>query len=221
MVEIFAAPAAKRYERFYFDEIYPHITSQRRGRINSFLFIEDALRSLAGECLARLLLSEILHLNLFDIMIDFDKNGKPFSSASSGLHFNISHSGDWAVCAVSALPVGVDIEMIQPIELSIAKDCFTENEYRTMTSFSKRTEQLDYFYTIWTIKESYIKALGLGFSKSPDSFGVSIKNNKIRLTGNCERGYYFRQFNFDNSYRLCACGLETQFCNKIKIRIPE
>ena len=141
MVEIFAAPAGTKYERFFFDKVYPGIPAQKKERINSFFHTEDALRSLAGEWLTRLVLSEKLHLNFFEILIDYDKNGKPFYNSPSGIHFNISHSGDWSVCAVSELPVGIDIEMVQPIDLSIAKDCFTENECKTMNSFADSTEQ--------------------------------------------------------------------------------
>ncbi|MEI7662024.1 MAG: 4'-phosphopantetheinyl transferase superfamily protein [Bacteroidota bacterium] len=222
MVETYATPAGRMYEMFYFDRMYPYLNSERREHINSFLHAEDAIRSLAGDWLARIVLSEKLHLNFSEILIDHDENGKPFYNASSGIHFNISHSGDWSVCAVSELPVGIDIEMVQPIDLSIARDCLTENEFETMTDFTVRKEQLDYFYTIWTIKESYLKAVGSGFSKAPYSFGTELNNHQIRLNGDVERGYCFRQYNFDNDgYRLCACSLETQFSNKIKIRIPE
>lgn len=221
MVEIFAAPASREFETFYFERMYPFLNLQRREHINSFLYVEDALRSLAGEWLTKLILSEKLHLNMFEIGIDYGENGKPFYSSPSGLHFNISHSGDWSVCAVSGLPVGIDIEMVQPIDLCIAKDCFTAKEFMTMSGFADRSIQLNYFYTIWTIKESYLKATGSGFSKAPDSFGTEIHNNLIFVTGDVDRGYSFRQYDFDNVYKLCACGLETQFSNTIKIRIPE
>jgi len=221
MVEIYAVQATKEYKTFYFDRMYPYINSERRKHINSFLHIEDALRSLAGEWLTRSVLSEKLHLDLYEIMIDYGKNGKPFYNSTSGPHFNISHSGNWSVCAVSALPVGVDVEMSQPIDLDIARDCFTEKEFKTMTCIADKAEQLDYFYTIWTIKESYLKAIGAGFSIAPDSFGASMNNHQILLTGDVERGYSLKQYDFDNGYKLCACSLDTQFSNDIKIRIPE
>lgn len=221
MVEIYATKASREYEKFYFERVYPYLNFERRERINAFLHVEDALRSLAGEWLTRLVLSEKLHLNLFEIMIDYGKYGKPFINASSGLHFNISHSGDWAVCAVSKFPVGIDIELIQPIDLSIAKNCFTEKEFETMIGFTDKTEQYSYFYKIWTIKESYLKTIGLGFSKSPNSFGTEINNNQISLTSEVESGYCFRQYNFDIGYSLCACSLETQFSNRVQICIPE
>lgn len=221
MVEVYAARASKAYEVFYFDKVYPFLNTRRKNRIDSFLHVEDALRSIAGEWLTRLVLSEKLQVNFSEILIENDKNEKPFYSSASGIHFNISHSGDWSVCAVSAFPVGIDIEIVQPIDLSIVKDCFTENEFETMTGFADKTEQLDYFYTIWTIKESYLKAIGSGFSKSPDSFGAELNNHQVLLNGDAERGYCFRQYNFDNGYRLCVCSLETQFSNNIKIRIPE
>ena len=221
MVDIYAAKAGREYEMFYFNRIYPFIISEQRQRIDSFLHVEDALRSLAGEWLTRLVLSEKLNLNIFDITFEYGKNGKPFYNSPSGLHFNISHSENWAVCAVSEMPVGIDIEIIQPIDLSIAKDCFTHIEFETLSQIADESEQLDYFYKIWTIKESYLKAIGSGFSKAPDSFGTKINNNKIILTGDVENGYFFKHYNFDNTYRLCACSLETQFCNDIKIHIPK
>ena len=221
MVELYAAQATKAYEMFYFDKVYPFLNTQRRNRIDSFLHVEDALRSLAGEWLTRLVLSEKLHVNFSEIQIEHDKNRKPFYNSSSGIHFNISHSGDWSVCAVSTLQVGIDIEMVQPVDLSIARDCFTENEFETMTNFTDRNDQLNYFYDIWTIKESYLKATGSGFCKAPDSFGTELNNHQILLNGDVERGYSFRQYDFEYSYKICACSLETQFSNNIKIRIPE
>ncbi len=221
MVEVYAARASKAYEEFYFDKVYPFLNTQRGNRIDSFLHVEDALRSLAGEWLTRLVLSEKLHMNFSEILIEQDKNGKPFYYAPSGIHFNISHSGDWSVCALSELPIGIDIEMVQPIDLSIAKDCFTENEFERMTGFADKNEQLDYFYTIWTIKESYLKAIGSGFSKAPDSFGAEIINDQILLTGDIEAGYCFRKYNFEHGYKLCVCSLEKRFSQQVKIYIPQ
>ena len=81
MVEIFAAPASREFETFYFERMYPFLNLQRREHINSFLYVEDALRSLAGEWLTKLILSEKLHLNMFEIGIDYSENGKPFYSS--------------------------------------------------------------------------------------------------------------------------------------------
>lgn len=221
MVEIYAAPASREYEMFYFDRIFPYLNSERKKYINSFLHVEDTLRSLAGEWLTRFVLTGKLHLNLFEIKIDYGKNGKPYFNSASGLHFNISHSEDWSVCAVSALPVGIDIEMKKNIDINFAKDYFTEIEFETMKSFTDKSEQLDYFYTIWTVKESYLKTLGSGFSIAPDSFEADIKNSQILLTGDVERGYAFKLFDFDTCYRLCVCSLETQFIDNIKICKPK
>jgi 4'-phosphopantetheinyl transferase len=201
--------------------MYPILNLRRREQINSFLYVEDALRSLAGEWLTKLILSEKLHLNMFEIGFDYGENGKPFYSSPFGLHFNISHSAGWSVCAVSGLPVGIDIEMVQPIDLSIAKDCFTAKEFMTMTGFADRAVQLNYFYTIWTIKESYLKATGSGFSKAPDTFGAEIINDQILLTGDIEEGYCFRQYNFEHGYKLCVCSLEKRFSKQVKVHIPQ
>lgn len=206
---------------FYFNMVYPYLNTQRKNRIDSFLHVEDALRSLAGEWLTRLVLSEKLHVNFSEILIEHDKNGKPFYFPPSNIHFNVSHSGDWSVCALSSLPVGVDIEMVQPIDINIARVCFTENEYETMSGFVDISDQFNYFYDIWTIKESYLKATGSGFSKAPDSFGTEIINDQILLTGDFEPGYCFRQYNFEQGYKLSVCSLEKRFSQRVKICIPQ
>ena len=57
----------------------------------------------------------------------YDANGKP-DFASGRVHFSLSHSRGFAVCAVSKLPVGVDAEKKRPANLRAADRCFCEEE---------------------------------------------------------------------------------------------
>nr|WP_234447709.1 4'-phosphopantetheinyl transferase superfamily protein [Viridibacillus soli] len=95
--------------------------------------------------------------NVLNEEIEFQNNfyGKPYLQGFYKLEFNISHSGEWVVCAIDKFSIGVDIEMIKPIEFDIAKCFFTEEEYDDLLTVDS-LKRLDYFYDLWTIKESYV-----------------------------------------------------------------
>ncbi|MBN1103365.1 MAG: 4'-phosphopantetheinyl transferase superfamily protein [Deltaproteobacteria bacterium] len=86
--------------------------------------------------------------------------GRPFLRGP--VDFNISHSEEYVVCAVSDRGrVGIDIEQIRPVALEDFKRVLRPEEWREI----ERSERLDErFFTYWTIKESVIKAHGQGLS---------------------------------------------------------
>ena len=92
------------------------------------------------------------------------------------LEFNLSHSGDFALIAVTqAHKVGVDVECIRSdIELeSMARRFFSPIEVSELMSLLA-DQRLVGFFNCWTRKEAYIKAHGLGLSLPLDSFDVSL-----------------------------------------------
>lgn len=93
------------------------------------------------------------------------ENGKPY--IDGGAHFSLSHSGNYAVCAVADCQVGVDIERPRENSLRLAKRFFTESEYALIAASDTPGED---FCRIWVFKESYIKATGMGFKTPLDSF---------------------------------------------------
>lgn len=98
-------------------------------------------------------------------MIQFTRSnmGKPFLADSSEIHFNISHSDNWVICAISDLPIGVDIELIRGFSHEILENVLSPLElaHYHSTPYGQR-EKL--FFTYWAAKESYLKALGLGLN---------------------------------------------------------
>lgn len=88
--------------------------------------------------------------------------GKPLLA---GLHFNLSHSGDLAVLALSTRhPVGVDIEALQPIDaLGLARAHFAPSEAALIADLD---DPLAAFYRLWARKEAALKAHGLGIGHS-------------------------------------------------------
>lgn len=92
--------------------------------------------------------------------IKLNDYGKPFTD--SKIHFNLSHSGEYVVCAFSEKgPVGIDIEERKPINWIEFSKIFTKNEIQIL---NKTKNSNNDFYRIWTRKESVIKGEGKGLS---------------------------------------------------------
>lgn len=126
--------------------------------------------TLAAGMLSRMGIAEILGIDPKTISFGRDKNGKPYAK-DLDIHFSLSHSGTFAVCAISDHPVGVDAEREKDVNPDVAKRCFVGREleyvFKTGENVSKRIIE------VWTKKEAYVKMLGLGVSdfQSFDVFG--------------------------------------------------
>jgi 4'-phosphopantetheinyl transferase len=136
------------------------VTNARKKRIEAYMRAEDKARCLA----AGILLRQVCGVT-DDSQLCQGKNGKPYLK-DSVLHFNLSHSGDYVVLATADREVGVDIEKVELYSEAVANRCFTPAEREWMGG------DADSFYRLWTAKESVMKASGLGFSLSPESFSV-------------------------------------------------
>ena len=112
--------------------------------------------------------------------------GKPFVN-KDGIFFNISHSKGRVACAVSDMPVGLDIEKVTEKSdtdiKNFAKRYFVENEI-------KQLEEANYsslaFYKIWTKKEAYSKMLGSALSRN-----LKIDTTELDIDTYVEGEYIF------------------------------
>jgi 4'-phosphopantetheinyl transferase len=139
-----------------------------------------------------------------------DARGKPcIISPQSALSFNLSHSGDWIVCAVGAgFELGVDVEYCHPDRdlLRLAKRFFDAKEFAALCALS--TEQrIDRFYDYWTLKESWLKVTGLGISGGLDNavFDLQDGGDMTFSTPSEAATYCFTSWQLDSSYRLALC----------------
>lgn len=110
--------------------------------------------------------------------LTYGEHGKPYivnrADTDSDIYFNISHSGDYVVCAVSDREVGIDIQKIGAAKKNIAERYFTQNEYMHIMNQPDEKSQNELFYRIWALKESFVKAVGTGMSLAFDSFEIKI-----------------------------------------------
>ena len=134
----------------------------RRARIEKKAQREDRLRSVAAEMLLRASLASTLGIREQDIVILEDEHGAPYVDGID-VHVSLSHSGDYAVCAISDKPVGIDIEKIRPVNMRISERTFSAGEKEYLGADGMITdESLGRFYEIWTAKKAYGKMLGTG-----------------------------------------------------------
>lgn len=130
--------------------------------------------------------------------------GRPYLSDYLNLSFSLSHSGSMAVCAVSDCGVvGCDIESPERHDIEIAKRFFCAGEYQHIVSSKDPAGE---FRRIWTLKESYIKALGTGLKTSLSSFEIILKSPPYVKGDN---NFHFTELKLENGYSASVCGTDT------------
>lgn len=148
-------------------------------RADRFYFDTDRNRFIVARGCLRNILGRYLKVDPADLKFRYTEYGKPDlidRINPAGLRFNVSHSRDLALIAVTVnQDVGVDIEYIRDdlADDQVARRYFSKDESAAYLSLPKsmRTKA---FFAIWTRKESYIKARGEGLSLPLNQFDVSI-----------------------------------------------
>lgn len=144
------------------------VLPERRAQAVRYLCAQDRCRSLG----AGLLLEYALRtagIEPATANIQRDSYGKPHCAAHPACHFNLSHAGHFAVCALGALPCGVDVERISGLDGVEA--ALHPDEVFWLHGFSPR-ERPFCFARLWTRKEAFLKATGRGLSLPPHSISV-------------------------------------------------
>ncbi len=127
----------------------------------------------------REILSRYAGLAPQDLCFSYGAKGKPELCGAveqSGIKFNLSHSSERALLAITRqLTVGVDIEWVnaESVTREIAEHCFSALEVQTLLALPTG-QRAEAFFSCWTRKEAYIKALGEGLSVPLDSFVVAF-----------------------------------------------
>lgn len=167
MVYVYITDVSNLTDPLVYPELMEGLPKDRREKIIKYRQLKDRRQSLgAGLLLKRVLEKHGVPMKDFSYL----EHGKP---VTDGICFNLSHSHDKVVCAVSKEPVGIDIEKIEPLHANLAERFFTENEIRYLNRFYEEEKQQE-FFRLWTMKESYMKYTGEGMSLSLDCFEFVI-----------------------------------------------
>ena len=151
------------------------LSADESARAARFYFPVDRNRFVVSHGALREILARYLHCEPHQLSFSANSYGKP-SLSDGGLEFNLSHSGDFALIAITRnRKIGVDVERMRT---GISADIlgghyFSKAEMSELQTLPPEQREAA-FFICWTRKEAYIKAQGMGLSLPLDSFDVSL-----------------------------------------------
>jgi len=187
----------------YFQACYNQLSAYRRAKIDGYCFRKDRRLSLGAGILLDRGLREY-GLREPDVTIGQGKNGKPCLPDYPQIHFNLSHSEHMVFAVFADMEVGCDIEYAKEADLELAERFFCPEEYEFLAGLEGETQD-SAFFQLWTLKESFLKASGMGMELPLNEFGFYLSDGKIKVRQSCDTcGYSFRQYSF-GKYWAAVC----------------
>lgn len=134
------------------------------------------------------MLKRLYGIDYTEDMITKGKYGKPYLADYPDIFFNLSHSEGITACIVDRSECGVDCERVREYRPNVMKRAFSEAE-RAAVEAAPESERNLIFFILWTLKEAYIKAIGMGLSFPLEKAEFSIVDGEISSS---IEGYEFR-----------------------------
>lgn len=161
------------------------LSKERKNKALRLKSEREQARSIGAGYLLEQMLEESYGLEQTEIenlSYERDSHGKPYLTQYPDIHFNLSHSGDYVMCAVSEKEIGVDIQKIGAFKENVVKRFFSESEQEAIAQIKDEEEKKKLFYQIWAGKESYTKLLGTGLTIPLGAFTVDVVKKKVADT---------------------------------------
>ena len=155
------------------------LSPDEKARAERFKFDKHRNRFIAGRGVLREMLGRYLGANPADLRFEYSSNGKPGFAATfsgNGVHFNLSHSEDLALMAVTKIGnVGVDVECVRALKDMdhLVERFFSARENKLFQNVPAG-EKPAAFFNLWTRKEALLKATGEGITRSLSLVEVSF-----------------------------------------------
>ncbi len=162
---------------------------------------------------------ELLHVGLKDLYgigleaqdqpaILKGEHGKPYLEDFPYIHYNISHTDGMAACVIGDRELGIDVERIRPFRENVLRKVFSDSERLRMEELPEE-ERSQYFFRLWTLKESYLKAMGLGITVPLTSISFEWKKDSPLVCCSIS-GVSFWQTMVEEECVLSLCALGTE-----------
>lgn len=199
------------------------LSEDERTRWQRFRFEKHRREFLATHALLRSALSHYAARPAAEWRFAANEYGKPALEPACGFEFNVSNSVEMVVCLVSEQgEVGVDVEPLARAEamLEVAPEVFSVAE-RAQLEALPHDEQLDRALSLWTLKEAYIKARGMGLSLGLSRFSFLFEDGAgIRLEMDAELNDQPERWRFcllDHCGHRVAAVVEAQAAGRIEV----
>lgn len=229
MVTLRCASTKSFSEPEIFGKYYDMLDEERRARVDGMKVLKNKFQLVAA---GALLIRE------FGEGARFKKNesGKPYLVGNEK-YFNLSHSGEIAILAVSHDEVGCDVQFNGKFNGIVGKLSASEKKMAAASSnkfdaayaadngvYEENIACSDMLRRIWAAKESYVKALGVGLRRPLDSYTARILDDMPHVddpeTG---KRYYLKEYNlkdyfdFADKYACYCCSPYNDFEDKVII----
>ncbi len=203
-----------------FEFFLSEVSEERIKRMERYRLDIDKRRGMGAEALLNYGLRRLCPEIGTPVLLQRDEKGKPhtalsdkdivaargvglISNSEKEVNFSFSHSGDYAVCAIAQEgeeAVGVDIEEHKKNHREIAERFFQKSEAVAIKSAED-------FYLYWTLKESFIKAVGLGLSMPLESFeALPLEDGGAAYRQSVDPGVYLgKTYAQYPGYTVSAC----------------
>ncbi len=199
IIHIFYIKQTEKLPSEIFQQFLLHVPDIFQQEILKYKFWQGAESSLLGKIILKVGFQQLnLPFSLDDIKVD--AKDRPY--LNDEFDFNISHSGNYIICAIAKnAKVGIDIEKHRELKSDIANRYFDKNECNEI-DISKNPSKT--FFDLWSLKESAIKCDGLGvevLSKThkqyqQESINTIICDNKL---------LYYQILAIEDEYSCCVC----------------
>jgi len=178
-IDVWCASLDREPQRFY-----KFLSQDEQARADRFYFERDRSRFIISRGLLRTILGYYLNIDPSKIQFCYGPHGKPALQSTFHkrvVHFNLSHSHDLALYAVSwNRQVGIDVEYIRPmLEAEHIANHFFSRDENTLIRTLPAAERTDLFFKIWTSKEAYLKAIGGGLTESLTQIEISLASTEL------------------------------------------
>ena len=159
-----------------FPELFQIFNDEEIQKANGFKTYKRQKEWMCGRYIIKQLVSKIYSVEMKHIQVSTKVNGAPYLKDFPEKNISISHSGKYAIGAITLsreTQIGIDIENItQPRSNEFCSIAFSQNELNYL-----KTQPFQQLYVNWTIKESYLKLIEQGFHENLKQ--VEVLDNKI------------------------------------------
>lgn len=164
---------------YHYARLEAGLNDEERQRAARFHFDRDRKRFIVARGALRIILAGYLDIDPRDVCFKLGIRGKPGLAPDihrGDVRFNVTHSGEWALVAVTEhREVGVDLERVNPAKANrdVVKRFFAPGEISSLDQLTGDA-WIEGFFRCWTRKEAFLKATGDGLYRPLDSFTVSV-----------------------------------------------
>lgn len=220
LVKVYIADVTVLKDEDLYGKLYARLDAERRAKVDRFRFPKDRRLSVGA---GALLMYALQKENVGNVSIEVKPTGKPYLAGKESLFFNLSHSENKVMCAVADKEVGCDVERKTEFDQALASYVMTKQEFQQIYGLESEAKQQEMFFRLWTLKESYMKATGLGIRLEPGTFGMKVEKESISVIPPVdEQVFNFKEYDMDDGYCYSCCSLSDEFSEgMIKVDLGE